>query len=180
VTIVVGSSGPPHSRLPDEPAPAAIGELYRSQRHDLLRLAVLMTQDRAAAEDVVQDAFTGLQRRWDTLEDPARAPAYLRVSVVNLARTFHRRRALSWRHVRAWAPESTDAADAPVLLDEEHRAAAAAVTRLPRRQQQVIALRYWAQLPDAEIAQALDIAEVTVRATASRALATLLREMEKR
>lgn len=182
MTISVGSRSPGRAgaRADRDSAAEAIAELYTNERHSLLRMAALMTQDRTAAEDIVHDAFAGLRRRWDALDDPARAPAYLRVSVVNLARTFHRRRHLAWRQIRAWSGDTTDAADAPLLLGEEHRAVAEAVNRLPRRQQQVIALRYWAEMTDTEIAESLGVSPGTVRATASRALSTLLREMENR
>ena len=70
------------------------------------------------------------------------------------------------------------AADTPVLLREEYQRVASAVRRLPRRQQQVVALRYWAQMPDGEIASALGISEVTVRSNVSRALSALAKNLE--
>src|SRR3954447_8975814 len=69
----------------------ALVDLYRAQRLPLLRLAVLLTDDRAVAEDVVQDAFLALQRRWHAV-DPAAAAGYLRTSVVNGETRPHRRR----------------------------------------------------------------------------------------
>ena len=56
-------------------AQAAVAALYRAQAVGLIRLAYVMLGDRAAAEDVVQDAFCGVYRRWDQLEDPAGALA---------------------------------------------------------------------------------------------------------
>ena len=61
---------------------AALLDLYASQRPSLVRLAVLLTDDRGLAEDVVQDAFLALQRRWHAV-DPLAAAGYLRISVVN-------------------------------------------------------------------------------------------------
>ena len=52
-------------------AEAAVGALYRAQAVGLIRLAYLMLGDRAAAEDVVQDAFFGLYRGWDGSPTPA-------------------------------------------------------------------------------------------------------------
>src|SRR4051812_50215606 len=69
----------------------ALIDLYRAQRLPLLRLAVLLTDDPGTAEDVVQDAFLALQRRWHAV-DPAAAAGYLRTSVVNGVRSLHRRR----------------------------------------------------------------------------------------
>lgn len=155
------------------PATEQLTELYRSQRLSLLRLAVLLTGDRAQAEDVVHDAFAALARRWPSLAEPDRAAGYLRVSVVNGARSLHRKRAVISRHLRSAAPQPAPAADSSLLAEEQTRAMVAAVRRLPRRQQQVIALRYWAELSDGQIATELRISSVTVRATASKALKTL-------
>ena len=67
-------------------------ELYAGHALGLVRLAVLLVGDRASAEDIVQDAFLGLYRRWDQLPDTSAPLAYLRVSVVNGCRTALRRR----------------------------------------------------------------------------------------
>jgi DNA-directed RNA polymerase specialized sigma24 family protein len=69
-----------------------VTELYQAHALSLARLALVMLGDRAAAEDVVQDAFLGLYRRWDRLADPAAAQSYLRTSVLNSCRTTLRRR----------------------------------------------------------------------------------------
>src|SRR3954447_21732176 len=78
----------------------ALIDLYRSHRLPLLRLAVLLTDDPGTAEDVVQDAFLALQRRWHAV-DPAAAAGYLRTSVVNGTRTLHRRRGVARRHLQS-------------------------------------------------------------------------------
>lgn len=150
-----------------------VADLFRLHRPELLRLAVLLLGDRALAEDVVQDAFVALHRRWPALADPAAAAGYLRVSVVNGARSAHRHRAVVRRHLRVGEPEALPAADATVLLAEEHRMVLAAVRRLPRRQREVLVLRYWAGLSEAEIADTLAVSRGTVKTSASRALAKL-------
>ena len=66
--------------------------LYQGHALSLARLALLILGDAGAAEDVVQDAFLGLYRRWGSLSDPSAAPAYLRASVLNGCRTAIRRR----------------------------------------------------------------------------------------
>src|SRR5580704_14633622 len=66
--------------------------LYRAHALSLARLALVMLGDRSAAEDVVQDAFLGLYRRWDRLADPAVAQSYLRASVLSGCRTALRTR----------------------------------------------------------------------------------------
>ena len=158
---------------PDTKADGPVAELFRRYRPDLLRLAVLLLGDRGLAEDVVQDAFVALHRRWPILADPAAAAGYLRVSVVNGARSAHRRRVTRWRHHTTAEPEALPAADAGVLLAEEHRTVLAAVRRLPRRQREVLVLRYWAGLSEAEIANTLAVSRGTVKTCASRALAKL-------
>jgi RNA polymerase sigma-70 factor (sigma-E family) len=149
-----------------------VDELYRQEWPGLLRLAVLLTGDRGQAEDVVQDAFVALQRRFHRLADPAGAAGYLRVSVVNGARSIHRRRLVAWRHQRA-EPSLEPPLDSGLLLAEEHQEVMVAVRRLPRRQQEVLILRYWSGLSEAEIATTLGVSRGTVKTCASRALATL-------
>jgi RNA polymerase sigma-70 factor (sigma-E family) len=154
----------------------ALVELYRSQRLPLLRLAVLLTEDGGVAEDVVQDAFVALRRRWHAV-DPAAAAGYLRTSVVNAARSVHRRRSVARRY--AWVGQSRDEppADLAVLLAEEHREVVEALRRLPQRQREVLVLRYWSELSEAEIAEALGVARGTVKSSASRGLAALEQQL---
>jgi RNA polymerase sigma-70 factor (sigma-E family) len=163
---------------PTSDADAAVAALYRSHRLPLVRLARLLVDDIETAEDVVQDAFAALHRRWGSIAAPDAAIGYLRSSVVNGSRSVLRRR----RTVRAnpWPDASRwrgDDADAPVLLAEEHREVLDALGRLPSRQREVIVLRYWAQLSEAEIAATLGISVGAVKSTASRgrdAIATML------
>src|SRR5579863_366564 len=69
-----------------------VTSLYQAHALSLARLALVMLGDRSAAEDVVQDAFLGLYRRWGSLTDPAAAWPYLRTSVLNGCRTALRHR----------------------------------------------------------------------------------------
>lgn len=149
-----------------------VAELYRQEWPGLLRLAVLLTGDRGLSEDLVQDAFVALQRRFHRLADPAGAAGYLRVSVINGARSAHRRRLVAWRHQRVEHSDQPPL-DSGLLLAEEHQEVLSAVRRLPRRQQEVLILRYWSGLSEAEIASTLGVSRGTVKTCASRALATL-------
>ncbi|KUM99871.1 RNA polymerase subunit sigma-70 [Streptomyces yokosukanensis] len=158
--------------------PPRIEELYHHRRLSLVRLAVLLVDDLPTAEDVVQDAFTALWRRHghrlDSLDDPE---AYLRTSVVNGARSVLRRR----RTVRAHTPAPEQHAPAPeedVLLHEDHREVLAALRTLTRRQREVLVLRYWSHLSEAEIAETLGLSRGAVKSTASRALDALGRRLE--
>jgi RNA polymerase sigma-70 factor (sigma-E family) len=163
-------------------ATAIVAALYAEHALGLTRLAQVMLGDRAAAEDVVHDAFCGLCRRWDHLTDPRKAPAYLRSSVLNGCRSALRRQA---RGGRVWTPgdEALDSAapgvgaDGPLLASEDRRIVLAALRRLAHRQREVLVLRYYLELSDAEIARTLGIGESTVRSTAHRGLAILERTL---
>jgi RNA polymerase sigma-70 factor (sigma-E family) len=149
--------------------------LYDAHWRYLVRLAALLVDDTASAEDVVQDAFVALHRRSAALRDPEAALAYLRASVLNLSRSVLRRRQVARKHLRVAEPEATAGADHDVLLRDEHRAALAAVRALPRHQREVLILRYWSGLSEREIAQTLHISPGSVKSAASRGLATLAR-----
>ena len=158
--------------------PVDITELYAAHRLSLVRLAVLLVDDVASAEDVVQDAFAALARRPDAVRDPSRALAYLRVSVVNTARSALRRR----RTARAYSPPRDLSPPSPedsAVLAEEHREVIDALHRLAPRQREVLVLRYWSHLSEAEIARTLDISQGTVKSTASRALVALEKALER-
>ncbi|WP_433833650.1 RNA polymerase sigma factor [Actinoplanes sp. CA-015351] len=156
------------------PAAPAIDDLYRERRLPLVRLAVLMVDDLPTAEDIVQDVFTRLYRRYGTgLGDIADPNAYLVSAVMNAARSALRRR----RIARAYLPPRPDpapAAEDEALLGAGDREVIRALGRLTTRQRQVIVLRYWSGLSEREIAGALRITTGTVKSTAHRAL-TLLR-----
>lgn len=167
--------------VPDIAAPATraasvdVPALYEQHWRSLVRLAVLLVDDVASAEDVVQDAFIGLHRRSAELRDPNAALAYVRAAVVNLSRSVIRRRQTARKHLRVAEPEATPAADHDVLLRDEHRAALDAVRSLPRRQQEILVLRYWSGLSEREIAETLGISAGSVKSSASRGMASLQR-----
>ncbi|MEV8544659.1 SigE family RNA polymerase sigma factor [Streptomyces sp. NPDC051572] len=169
---------------PDAPSVPAdlrapgIDELYAHRRLPLVRLALLLVDDLPTAEDVVQDVFAALYRRHgERLTGLDNPDAYLRTSVVNTSRSVLRRR----RTVRAHVPEReghAPSAEEPVLLREEHGEVIAALHRLTRRQREVLVLRYWSHLSEAQIADTLSLSRGAVKSTASRALAALRRELE--
>ncbi|UZJ30324.1 RNA polymerase sigma factor [Streptomyces endophytica] len=164
---------------PPDPPPT-ISELYHAQRLAMVRLAVLLVDDRATAEDVVQDAFTALYKRHgERLADVDNALAYLRTAVVNAARSVLRRR----RTARDYTPPHE--ADAPsaeerIVLDEEHREVFAALSGLTARRREVLVLRYWGDLTEAQIAATLGISRGAVKSIASRALDSLEKILEGR
>ncbi len=155
----------------DEPldADSGVERLFRAHRLAMVRLARLLVDDRETAEDVVQDAFGALHRRWAALASDDAALGYLRTSVVNGSRSVLRRRRTVRRHPQPAADALTaEPADGRVLLAEEHRDVLAALRALPTRQREVIVLRYWAELPEAQIAATLGISVGAVKSSASR------------
>jgi RNA polymerase sigma-70 factor (sigma-E family) len=159
-----------------ESAAEGVDDLYRVHAVGLVRLALLLVGDRATAEDVVQDAFLGLYRAWHRLNDPGNGGGYLRVAVVNGCRSALRRRNRA-RLLRVQHDPPVWSAEAAAMDSEDRRAVLAAVARLPRRQREVLALRYYLGLGEKEIADSLRISRGTVSSTASRALAVLAREI---
>lgn len=149
-----------------------LAELYAAHRLGLVRMAILLVDDLGSAEDVVQDAFAAFAARKTQLRDPSAALGYLRVSVVNGCRSALRRR----RTARDYVPPhelEPDGPDARAVLSEEHREVLAALDQLAPRQREVLVLRYWSDMSEAEIATALDISRGAVKSTASRALDAL-------
>lgn len=165
------------ARLPSR-AGSEVTALYAEHALGLVRLAVLLVGDRASAEDVVQDAFLGLYRRWDRLPDTSAPLAYVRVSVVNGCRTALRRRSRA-RRVGNFTEPPAESAEAVALLSEEQRAVAGALRRLPERQREALVLRYYLDLSEAEIAAAMRISRGTVKSATSRALATVGRTLRE-
>jgi RNA polymerase sigma-70 factor (sigma-E family) len=153
-----------------------VDELYRAQAVGMIRLALLLTGDRATAEDVVQDAFLGLYRRWPSLADPGSAVSYLRTSVVNGCRSVHRSRRIAWLRRPPHDPPVWSA-EAAAIDGEDRREVLAAVAGLPSRQREILALRFYLDMSDSEIAATLKISRGTVSSTVSRALATLASQL---
>lgn len=156
-----------------------LAELYAAHHLRMVRLARLLVDDVATAEDVVQDAFLGLHRNSDRLRDPAAAVGYIRQAVLNQARSTLRRRRTVRAHLKVAEPDIAPAADTQVLLDEEHSQVMKAVRRLPRRQQEVLVLRFWSGLSEAEIAEAMGVSKGTVKSQASRAMKSLQKLLEE-
>jgi RNA polymerase sigma-70 factor (sigma-E family) len=168
------------TRLADAPsgraeARAVVADLYQAHAVGLIRLGVVMLGDRAAAEDVVQEAFCGLYRRWPELADPARALPYVRSAVLNGCRSVrrHQRRRQGRPADEAGPWQTAESAETSALLNEEHREVLAALRRLPARQREALVLRFYLELAESEIAAIMGISPGTVKSTTSRALAAL-------
>jgi RNA polymerase sigma-70 factor (sigma-E family) len=173
------AEGPGSER--DRPTAAdQVTMLYQVHGMDLIRIAAVMLGSRAAAEDAVQDAFYGLYRSWHQLADPDNALAYVRSAVMNRCRSELRRQArLQRRADQNHRPLDAESQEQAAILGEEHRNVLAALRRLPDRQRESLILRYFIDLPQAEIAAAMGISQGTVKSTTSRALAALARQLRE-
>ena len=156
----------------------ALVGLFRSDYGRLVGTARLLVDDRNTAEEIVQEAFIRLHASWRRLDDPSKAAAYLRVTVVNLARGRLRHRRVVDRH----RPEPLRPVDSPeehAVADDRHARVATAIATLPRRQREAVVLRYYLELSEREIAAALGVSVGSVKTHLHRALAGLANRLEE-
>jgi len=164
----------PHQARAEQPK--TLADLYAEHRARLVRLALLLVDEPATAEDVVQEAFTGLHRNWSGLRNEYAALGYLRTAVVNGSRSVLRRR----RTARDYVPPhqvNARSAESLAMLSAEHQEVVDALGGLPGRQREVLVLRYYGGLSEAEIAEATGISRGAVKSTASRALDAVAKSM---
>jgi RNA polymerase sigma-70 factor (sigma-E family) len=155
-------------------ADAALELLYAAHWRQLVRLGVLLVHDVGTAEEIVQDCFVAVHARWTRLHDPDKALAYLRRSVVNRSRSHLRHVGVVRRHAdRESPPEPAAGADQPAYEHARRERILDALRSLPRRQREVLALRYYLDLTEAEIAETLQISRGAVKSHASRGAAAL-------
>ena len=144
-----------HVTLAEQDADHAVAALYRLHYPALVRLAALLIPDLATAEDIVQDAFAAVHGRWHAQPDTDAALAYLRWSVVHRSRSV--------------PPLGEPAAD----TGEPGSAVMSALRALSAHQREVVVLRYFADLPEAEIASATGMSMAAVRNHAAQAMSSL-------
>ncbi len=144
----------------------AFAELYHAQYAPMVRVAYLILESREQAEEIVQDAFVRVHGRWAKTDNP---PAYLRATVVNGCRDTIRRRVRYRRRERVLVGP-TSALDAPDELSD-------ALATLTTRQRAVLVLKFYGGLPEAEIAEILDIKVGTVKSSISRGIERLRQEL---
>jgi len=150
--------------------------LFRAHATPLLRLAIVLTGDRPLAEELVQDAFVRLHRS-GTAPAIGAELAYLRRTVINLSHGHHRHlRVVRGHHPDAPGTEASAEVDA-VRRDGQRRVVDA-VRALPERQRDCIILRFYADLTDVEIADALGISAGSVKTHLHRARAALADRLE--
>ena len=159
-------------------ADALVVALFRTEGARLVQLARWFVDDRTAAEDLVQEAFLRLARNQHRINDPDRAAAYLRSIVINLARDHNRRGLVSLRH-RPPAEVDDRSAEDHVADGESRREVIEALRGLPRRQRDCVVLRYYVELPVAEIAATLGLSPNSVKTHLRRGLRSLKAELEE-
>ncbi len=147
--------------------PASLGELFTEQYSSMVRLAHALTGSNGVAEDVVQDAFARMQAKFDRAENPV---AYLRVSVVNACRSYHRKRYRERERAHRLTPAGPVSLEAREMLD--------ALAELPYMQRAALALRYYEDFSERQIADALGCRPGTVKSHLHRGLARLRKVIE--
>ena len=177
VPVYRAGTGPQPDPSPNA-ARTAVDDLFRLHAIGLVRFALVLVGDQATAEDVVQEAFLGLYRAWDRVRDPDAVLGYLRTAVVNGARSVHRSRGRA-RLLRVPYDPPVWSAEAAAMDGEDLRAVLAAIARLPQRQREVLALKYYLDLSEHEVAAILRVSRGTVAASGARALATLARQLRE-
>lgn len=151
---------------------AVIAAMFQEHGRALVRMARLFVDDRAAAEDLVQEAFIRLSRSLDRIQQPEKAAAYLRSIVLNLARDHNRRGLVSLRH-RPPEPSHQPSTEETIELGDDQRRVVQALRSLPHRQRDVLVLRYYLELTPPEIAETLGISVNSVKTHQRRGMAAL-------
>ncbi|MET9799549.1 SigE family RNA polymerase sigma factor [Streptomyces sp. NPDC006368] len=179
------------TRIPSQPSPLDsaggattagttvdhLTETYRAHYRSLLGLAALLLDDTASCEDVVQEAFIRVHSARRRVRDPEKTLAYLRQTVVNLSRSALRRRILGLKLLSKPMPDMASAEEG--AYDQlERDALIKAMRGLQRRQREVLVLRYFADMTEAQVAETLGISLGSVKAYGSRGIAALRVAME--
>jgi RNA polymerase sigma-70 factor (sigma-E family) len=152
-------------------------ETYQAHYASLLRLAALLLDDTASCEDVVQEAFIRVHSARRRVRDPEKTLAYLRQTVVNLSRSTLRRRILGLRLLPKPMPDMASAEEGAYDALERDQLMLA-MRGLQRRQREVLVLRYFADMTEAQVADTLGLSLGSVKAYASRGLAALRLSMD--
>jgi RNA polymerase sigma-70 factor (sigma-E family) len=145
--------------------PQGFVDLYRSRWAPMVRLARLLMAGDPAAEEIVQEAFLRVRAQWERIENPS---AYARAAVVNACRNHQRRRRLEQRQ-----PGTS------VASDDAYFEMRGAIASLPERQRSAVVLRFYEDLPEAEIAALLGCSVPAVKSLLHRAMSDLRKVVER-
>lgn len=141
--------------------------LYQAKHRDMVRMAYFLTGSLSQAEEAVQDSFIRVLERWDKIDDHA---AYLRTTVVNHCRSWHRSRLVALRREPRLQRRGNHHDQPNEMTD--------ALSKLTRRRREVIVLRFYEELSLSAIATVLAISEGTVKSTLHHALNDLKGELQ--
>jgi RNA polymerase sigma factor (sigma-70 family) len=172
-TLSTGRPAPP-----DSDSEAAVAQLFAARYAEMVRLAGLLGAD--DAEDVAQEAFARLLDRYSALHDPAAATGYVRATVCNLTRNRKRHLGVVRRTLPLLVTLEGPTLEQGAVSREDHGEVLAAVAALPRRQREAVVFRYWLDLTEADIADAMGLASGTVKSLVSRGVAAVRKRLEAR
>ena len=167
---VAGGHGVPEQYPLRADSDAAFRDFVRSHGPGLLRTAVMLTGNRADAEDLVQAALAKTYLAWGRIQDRAALEAYVRRAMVNTHISWWRRRRLEEFPTDELPDQPVDDHAGESDMAEVVRRA---LDRLPERMRAAVMLRYFEDMTEPEIANALGISLGTVKSTVSRAVAKL-------
>jgi len=158
----------------DQDADRVIPALYGVHYQPLVRLAMLLVHDCPTAEEVVQDSFVALHAGLHRLKNPDEALAYLRAAVINRSRSVPRHRNVVDKHASKPMPDLPVTGPERLILTLLDRSDVLSVLRnLPARQREVVVLRYYADLSEAQIATAMGVSRGAVKSHTARAISAL-------
>jgi RNA polymerase sigma-70 factor (sigma-E family) len=146
-------------------------ELYERHADEAVRLAFLITADRELSRDLAQDAFVRVAGRFRHLQHPDAFHVYLRRTVVNLCMSHFRHQRVEREHLERERSMPEPVAEPPELDSRDELRSA--LRRLPGRQRTAIVLRYYGDLPEAEVATAMRCSVPAARSLVSRGMETL-------
>lgn len=156
---------------------STLEELYQRHVAGAVRFAILLTGDPSAAEDLAHEGFIRCAGRFRHLRSPAAFDAYLKRTVVNLARQRFRRQRLEREAARRERDREPVAPDA--YSPEDRDVVWSAIQRLPFRQRAAIVLRYYEDLSEDQTASVLRCSARAANSLVSRAMTTLRRDLAK-
>jgi RNA polymerase sigma-70 factor (sigma-E family) len=158
---------------------ALVATLFRQEGAALVRMARIFTDDRNAAEDLVQEAFIRLHRNAHRIKDPNKVAPYLRSIVLNLARDHNRRGLMSLRHQESIAlPAVPEAPEDRIMAGDDEQLVLEGLRSLPARQRDCMVLRFYFDLTEREIGETLGISPNSVKTHCRRGMAALRDRME--
>lgn len=148
-------------------------DFYAAQLRPCTALAYSLCGSSALAEELAQDALTAAYREWDRVRHMERPDSWVRRTTANIATSAVRRRLAEARAVVRLSSRRQSEAVLPDSDEDFWRV----VRSLPRRQAQAVALRYGLGCTIAEVAEILDCAEGTAKASLHAARATITRRL---